>query len=133
VQRLPKADVVLTDFGSADLKEQAELISQTVVHVTGSGGGSFVGTHLQCGATHIGVHSESCFGMEWEFFSALGSIHVQRIGCNGNVVKGNALRCGKFQDLGISYDLLLRHIEEAFHRHDNTAGQHPWQRCAAQR
>lgn len=61
--------VIVSILEDLFMAEQVQLPSRTTVHVTGSGGGSFIGVYLPRGDTQISLNAEGCM-MEVPFFQA---------------------------------------------------------------
>jgi hypothetical protein len=99
-------EVVVTEFDGISVKEQMELMSQAAVHITGPGGGSFIGVNLPRGSTQIRLYSED-FLLDAPFFTSLGYILVENVGCSSdNITKGEVL-CGNSDSSGMSFSYLF--------------------------
>jgi hypothetical protein len=125
-QMVPDAEVIVTELVGMDLPEQIQLMSQTAVHITGPGGGSFIGMYLPRGATMIRLYAAD-YLMELPFFNALGYIHVDHLGCrssssDNNITKGAAVLCGNSNDdSGMSFASLLSLVQIGLHRRQRFA------------
>jgi hypothetical protein len=125
-QMIPDAEVIVTEFVGMDLPQQIQLMSQAAVHITGPGGGSFIGMYLPRGATMIRLYAAD-YLMELPFFNALGYIHVDHLGCtsssiNHNITKGEAVLCGNSNDdSGMSFTSLLNLVQIGLHRRQRFA------------
>eukprot|EP00035_Acanthoeca_spectabilis_P033454 m.23702 g.23702 ORF g.23702 m.23702 type:complete len:967 (+) comp5989_c0_seq1:64-2964(+) len=73
-----KIKVTLVDFAELTIQDQLRLIGGATVHITGVGGGSFIGLFLPRGASHIRLASVSKdFAMDQQFFNFVGHIHTE--------------------------------------------------------
>jgi hypothetical protein len=117
-------DVVLTDFGGMDLAAQVELMSGTTVHISGPGGGSFIGFYLPRGATQIRLYAAD-FPLDYQIFNALGYIHADYVSCSEQNVTAlattSAVLCGHSGSSGMSFEYLSGLVQNALHRYQAVA------------
>lgn len=70
-------EVTLIDWASISIEKQLHLIGTSTVHITGVGGGSYIGLFLPRGATSIRLYPiEIDFGMDHHIFNFLGYVHT---------------------------------------------------------
>ena len=119
-------EVIVTDFVSMSLEEQVELLSQSAVHITGPGGGSFIGVYLPQGSTQIRLYSSDMY-LEQPFFNALGYIHADYVGCTDvnateeAVQQDQAIMCGGSKTSGMDFTYLLSLVRGALSRYQSYA------------
>jgi Glycosyltransferase 61 len=115
-------EVVLTDFRGMDLAAQVELMSGTTVHISGPGGGSFIGFYLPRGATQIRLYAAD-FPLDYQIFNALGYIHADYVSCSEQVATTtSAVLCGHSgSSSGMSFEYLSGLVQNALHRYQAVA------------
>ena len=119
--------MIATDFVSMSLEEQVGLLSQSAVHITGPGGGSYIGAYLPQGSTQIRLsHSADMYMDQRFFFNALGYIHAVYVGCTDvniteKVLQEQAVMCGKSKTSGIDFAYLLGLARGALGRYQHFA------------